>query len=185
MSRTLTGSKVELTSLREDDVGQLFDWINDRELVLLSSPFKPVDESDHRAWFDAVRSRDDVVIFAIRAVADGHLLGSCQLLAIDPRHRTAQLQIRIGAEADRGHGLGTEAVGLLLEHAFADLDLHRVELHVFATNAAAIRSYEKSGFRREGLLREAVHLAGERTDVVVMAILQDEWRERAAESLEQ
>ena len=174
MSAALTGRTIRLTPLRDADVEPLFEWINDRELVLQSAPFRPVDEAGHRAWFDEVRKRADVAIFAIRPLDGDRLIGTCQLLAIDTRHRTAELQIRIGEEDDRGRGVGTEAVRLLVWHAFRDLDLRRVQLHAFATNQAAIRAYEKAGFRREGVLREGALIDERRLDIVVMGILRSE-----------
>ncbi len=110
------------------------------------------------------------MIFGIRLLEGGSLIGTCQLHAIDPIHRTAELQIRI-APSHHGQGYGTEAVGLLLDHAFKDLNLHRVQLHVFATNARAIRVYEKAGFAREGVLLEAAYIDGKYVDVVVMGVL--------------
>jgi RimJ/RimL family protein N-acetyltransferase len=171
---TLRGASVELTAIRDADREPLFDWINDREDVLLNAGYSPVHEGDHVAWFDQIRTRSDVAIFAIRSVAGGELVGTCQLRDIDHRHATAELQIRIGARDERGKGNGTEAVRLLLTHAFRDLGLVRVQLHVFATNTRAVRAYEKAGFRREGVLRSAVYLDGERRDVIVMGILRDE-----------
>jgi RimJ/RimL family protein N-acetyltransferase len=172
--RTLRAEHVELTAVRDGDRERLFEWINDREEVILNAGYSPVHQRNHTAWFDEVRSRPDVVIFAIRAIADDELIGSCQLLNINRRHSSAELQIRIGARDARGKGYGTEAVRMLLVHAFRDLDLERVQLHVFATNERAIRVYEKAGLRREGVLRSAAFIDGERCDIVVMGILRGE-----------
>jgi RimJ/RimL family protein N-acetyltransferase len=48
-------------------------------------------------------------------------------------------------------------------------------LHVFKTNIRAIRSYEKIGFVKEGLLRKAAHIDGKYLDIVVMGILREEY----------
>jgi RimJ/RimL family protein N-acetyltransferase len=173
-SQTLRAEHVELTAVRDADRQRLFEWINDRGEVVLNASYSPVHERDHAAWFDNIRSRRDVVIFAIRAIADGRLIGSCQLLNVDRRHSTAELQIRIGAREERGKGYGTEAVRMLLAHAFRDMGLERVQLHVFATNKPAIRAYEKAGLRHEGVLRSAAYIDGERRDVIVMGILRAE-----------
>lgn len=173
-SGLLRGAHVELTAIRDVDCETLFQWINDREEVVHNASYSPVHEGSHVAWFESVRNRPDVVIFAIRAVSDGRLIGSCQLRDIDHRHSTAELQIRIGALENRGKGYGTEAVQLLLTHAFRDIGLARVQLHVFATNPRAIRAYEKAGLRTEGLLRSAAYVDGGRCDVVMMGILRDE-----------
>jgi RimJ/RimL family protein N-acetyltransferase len=153
----------------------LFNWINDREQVLNNSAYRPIHENQHHAWFNAIQQRQDTVIFGIRRCDSDRLIGSCQLHNIHPVYRNAELQIRIGEVAERGQGFGTEAVRMLLDFAFKDLNLHRVYLHVFASNAAAIRAYEKAGFHREGLLRQHAHIDGNYVDVVPMGILREEF----------
>jgi diamine N-acetyltransferase len=166
---------VILGPLLDGDLPVLFEWINQPDQVHWNSAYRPVSETDHRAWFENVRKRNDVAIFAIRTGSDNRLIGSCQLRSIDPVHRQAELQIRIGDVTQRGHGYGTEAVRQLLRFAFRDLNLHRVYLNVFAHNTAAIRAYEKAGLRREGLLREAAHIDGRYVDVVIMGVLRPEF----------
>jgi RimJ/RimL family protein N-acetyltransferase len=63
----------------------------------------------------------------------------------------------------------------MLRRAFGDLNLHRVYLSVLSSNTAAIRTYEKAGFRREGLAREAAYKRGRYEDLVEMAILSHEF----------
>jgi RimJ/RimL family protein N-acetyltransferase len=174
----LTGDRISLGPVGPDDLPTLHRWINDRELVVLSAAYRPVHVGDHQAWWAGISSDPSVELFAIRTLDGDRLVGTCQLLGIDARHRTAELQIRIGEPDARGRGIGTEAVGLLLRHAFADRDLERVSLHVFATNSPALAAYEKSGFTREGVLRRAAYVDGRREDVVVMAILREEWERR-------
>jgi RimJ/RimL family protein N-acetyltransferase len=172
------GAFVALAPLSAEDMPVLFEWINDRAQVLLSAPYRPVSDSQHAAWFEAIRQRQDTVIFGIRSLETGALLGSCQLHGIHPVHRSAELQIRLGVPAERGKGYGTEAVRLLLDVAFRDLNLHRVSAHVFSGNATALRVYEKAGFVREGLLRKAAHIDGEYVDVVVMGIVREDYAAR-------
>lgn len=167
----LEGENVKLAPLRTDDIPVLFEWINDRSEVLHSAAYRPVHQPSHEAWFEDIQRRKDVVIFGIRLIGSDQLIGSCQLLAIHPTHRTAELQIRIGEGDARGKGYGSEATRLLLRFAFSDLDLRRVWLHVLGTNARAIRMYENCGFVREGVLRQAAHIDGNYVDVVVLGVL--------------
>lgn len=166
-------AEIVLGPLRHEDSERLFEWINDRALVLLNSPYRPVGASHHSKWFDAIQEREDVAIFAIREKG-GRLVGVCQLLNRNPVHQTAELQIRIGAPADRGRGFGTAAVKSLLHFAFHDWNLRRVQLYVIEGNEAALRTYEKVGFKREGVLRQAVHIDGRHRDLIVMGVLRDE-----------
>jgi RimJ/RimL family protein N-acetyltransferase len=168
---------VTLGPLLDGDLPVLFRWINEPEQVHWNSAYRPVSETDHQEWFESIRKRSDVAIFAIRSVPENRLIGSCQLRNIDPVHRSAELQIRIGEVDQRGHGHGTEAVRQLVRFGFHDLNLRRIYLHVFAHNTAAIRTYERIGFRQEGVLREAAHIDGRYVDVVAMGILRAEFHE--------
>lgn len=76
----------------------------------------------------------------------------------------------------RGNGIGTTALRLLLDICFANLDLHRVSLAVFDFNEAAVRCYEKVGFRKEGLMREARRVGGEYWSYYEMSIFYREYR---------
>lgn len=165
---------VELTPLRLEDSPPLFAWINDRALVTLSAPFRPISRAEHEAWFEQISQREDVRIFGIRE--EDRLVGSCQLHSIHPVHRSAELQIRIGADDARGRGVGREALRQLVQYGFDELDLHRIYLHVFATNERAIRLYERAGFRREGTLREGALIEGAWVDVLLMALLRHDGR---------
>ncbi|MEL7657044.1 MAG: GNAT family protein, partial [Bacillota bacterium] len=68
-----------------------------------------------------------------------------------------------------------EALRLLLRYAFDELNLYRVQLTVFSYNPGAIRLYEKLGFVREGVFREAVHRDGARHDMILYGLLRREW----------
>jgi RimJ/RimL family protein N-acetyltransferase len=84
---------------------------------------------------------------------------------------------------DRDHigaGFGTDAQRVLLNFAFNAVGLHRVWLTAYAANTRAIRSYEKLGFRHEGLMRQSWRGPNGLEDSVLMAILADEWRDATA-----
>ena len=164
----LEGPNLVLAPLREEDSPLLFKWINDRELVQLSAPFRPISRADHERWFREIREREDVAIFGIRLGEEDRLIGSCQLREIDHGRGSCELQIRIGESGGRDRGHGTEAVRLLLRHAFEDLGLRRVGLEVFDTNRRAIRSYEKAGFDRIRVVPAGALIEGNAVDLVEM-----------------
>jgi len=167
----LIGPNIVLTALRSDDSEPLFAWINDPEVVRFNAPYAPVHEPGHAAWLERVTSDSLRVIFAIRDRASLRLLGVIQLIDIHAIHRSAELAIRIGSEADRGQGIGTQALDLAVDFGFRNRNLQRIALKVFADNPRAIRAYEKAGFQREGLLRRAAFIEGIWRDEIVMARL--------------
>jgi len=161
---------VALRPLEERDSDVLFRWINDRETVVYNAPFMAVSRAEHDQWFARIRAAIDTRIFAIETRPKPLLIGSCQLLTISATHKSACLQVRIGESKFRGKGFGTAAVRQLLAFGWDDLGLHRVSLTVRADNARAVRAYEKSGFVREGLLRDAAIIEGNYVDLVCMAV---------------
>lgn len=70
----------------------------------------------------------------------------------------------------RGRGLGLRLIEAALAQAWA-ARFARVELEVYADNARAIALYEKVGFVREGVARDAVFIDGEYRDAINMAIV--------------
>ena len=66
------------------------------------------------------------------------------------------------------------------DFAFEHLKLHRLELDVFSFNPRAERAYLRAGFRREGVLRDAIRDGDAYADDILMALLEDEWRAQKA-----
>jgi ACR3 family arsenite transporter len=70
------------------------------------------------------------------------------------------VHITIGEKDAWGHGYGTEATQLMLDHGFGTLGLHRIALYVFEFNERAIRAYRRCGFVVEGKSRESIFRGG-------------------------
>lgn len=170
----LAGTRIALTALYRDDSAKLLDWINDPETVRFNAPYSPVHETAHATWFERVTTDPSRIIFGIRERDTQRLIGVVQLVNLHPIHRSAELIVRIGAEADRGAGLGSEALKLVTRFGFRDKNLQRISLKVFANNARAIRAYEKAGFHKEGQLRRAAFIDGGWQDEIIMALLADD-----------
>ena len=106
---------------------------------------------------------------------EGHAVGRVRLHSVDETEGHARLAVGIWHPDDWGHGFGTEATTLVLGHAFNVVRLHRIDLVVLEANRRAIRSYEKCGFKVEGVLREHALVRGQRQNDLLMAILKDEF----------
>ncbi len=108
------------------------------------------------------------------------LIGHARLDNIDEHDRRASLAIGIDDSSSLGKGLGSEAIGLVLEYAFDSRKLHRVSLRVLDYNTRAIRAYQKCGFVIEGRERQAAFVDGEWVDDLIMGILEPDFRRRTA-----
>ena len=171
----LEGQKVRLRPVEERDLPRFVEWLADREVTRwLAAMGKPPTLEDEREWYESKRGDPDNVMWAIETL-EGQLVGNVEL-RLSPRARRAEMGIAIQDRRQWNLGLGTDAVRLVLEYAFDDLELNRVELTTDEENARAIRCYEKCGFQREGLLRQHRLIDGKFGNTLVMAALAEEWR---------
>ena len=170
--------QVKLRELERSDLPVVNGWRNDPEIVdLLGANFLFIAQEIDNRWYDAyLAARDRNVRLAIVEPEQGRIIGCVYLTDIHRINRCAEFAILIGDKTYWSKGCGFEATRLILAHAFDDLNLNRIYLTVLAENTRAIRLYEKVGFRREGLQREAVFKQGRYRDVVLMAITAPEYR---------
>lgn len=91
-------------------------------------------------------------------------------------HRFATIGLHI-LEEYQGKGYGREAICWILEFAFQNLGLHKVNIECFEHNPGALRLYERLGFVKEGFGREQWFFQGRFWGDVRLGMLENEWRE--------
>ena len=172
----ISGKKVRLRAFREDDLKNVLAWLNNPAVTRYLSSMRPWSVVEERGWLDrAMRNDDPTAVTYVIESADGEYAGSIGLMHIDGRNRRAEVGVVIARPEDWGRGMGTEAMILMLRHAFEEMNLHRVTLRVYTFNDRAQRSYGKIGFVEEGRLREDTFRHGAWHDTVLMGILADEF----------
>jgi RimJ/RimL family protein N-acetyltransferase len=91
------------------------------------------------------------------------------------RCRSTRFGIVLGDKSTWDKGHGTTVTRLMVDYAFATLNMNRVWLHVYEYNPRGVHVYEKVGFRVEGRLRQETYRNGRYWDVIVMGLLREEW----------
>ncbi|MBS8265682.1 N-acetyltransferase [Mesobacillus boroniphilus] len=117
------------------------------------------------------RSNDAGYSFGIFKKKGDELIGAISLFQI---LRDDLQSAFIGYFLDKDHngkGYATEAVELIVDFAFCELKLHRIEAGVMPHNLASIRVLEKAGFHKEGIARKNVKINGKWEDHQVLAII--------------
>ena len=175
----LKGAKTRLRPVREDDLPPLTTWANDPEVShwLHHSERDDATVDDARDVYMPPADDQTRLTLAIENES-GALIGVVRLIGIDRTHGRAELAIMIGDKTAWGRGYGTDAICLLLRHAFGDIGLRRVGLITDADNGRGIRSFEKCGFVREGLLRKHRLRHDQPLDMIAMSILSEEFEEK-------
>lgn len=128
----------------------------------------------HENWIRTKVETGEVVQMIICDLATDTPLGSVYIRDIDRKHCKAEYGIFIGEATARGRGVGTAVAKLMLRYCFEEEKLHRVYLRVLSGNEAAVRSYEKAGFVKEGLLKDDACIDGKFVDIVWMAAVAQE-----------
>ncbi|MBO1038866.1 GNAT family N-acetyltransferase [Brucella pituitosa] len=128
-------------------------------------PFTRVENT--RQWLSNLKDRHTVIL----AILDGKIVGCCDICRADGRRIHAGT-VGIGVHDDyQGQGIGTGLMHQIIDVADNWLNLHRLDLTVFADNHHAIRLYENFGFEREGVLRSDAFRDGEFVDCIMMGRL--------------
>jgi RimJ/RimL family protein N-acetyltransferase len=171
----MQGKLVRLRAYEKSDADALFRWFSDEDVTRwLGPPNFPSRAHQERFIELASASSDDAKYFAIETL-DGKLVGDCGLRFIDWKSRKAEFFITIGEKEFWGKGLGSDALRIVSRLAFDKMNLNRLWLSVLVDNPRAVRCYEKCGFVREGLLRQESYVDGKYRDVLMMALLREDY----------
>ncbi len=148
----------------------------DSQIVRLTGCKAVFTQEEVFAFFQNAIESEDYYLFLL-ITPDGRIAGESILNEIDFTLRCANFRIGIFDSSERGKGIGTWMVETTRDFAFEELKLHRLELDVYSFNPRAERVYQKAGFRREGVLRDAVLDGQQYADDILMSILEEEWRQ--------
>lgn len=107
--------------------------------------------------------------------AEGELVGSIGLYKIDFANRIARIGYWIDARYER-KGLITQSARLLIDYAFSELSLNRIEIRCAPPNLASRAVPKRLGFTEEGLHRQVLAVHGGFQDLIMYAMLARDWR---------
>ena len=175
----IIGTKATLLPFDECHLSRVQSWVNDPGLRWGTGTEGPVSDFEHRRWYERLmsdRSQRAFIIGQGRG-ADAKPVGVIGLRGLDLRSRCAEYWIYIGEASARGKGIAADASKLILAFAFNTLGLNRIFLFVSANNQPAIQLYDKLGFTREGVCREAAFQDGQFVDRLLFSMLAKEYRD--------
>jgi RimJ/RimL family protein N-acetyltransferase len=171
----ITGDHIILRPLIKADIENRVRWFNDpdvRKTLIINEQFEL--EKTIR-WFDKIRPDDSRVEFAIETT-EKIPVGVIGLAGIDSTHRTAEIYIVIGQKEFWGKGLMLEAECLLIDWAFNSLGVEKIWAQTRPDNIASLITMKKIGFQIEGTLRNEKIVNGQRTTVLHLGLLREDFK---------
>lgn len=173
-------NKVYLRALEPEDYKTSVKWRNDDTITSRLGGGKYFVSSEvEKQWVLNTINQNKNVKLAICTVVDNQYIGNVYLTDIDYINRKAHSHILIGNHSFWNGGYGTEAMRLLLDYAFNQRNLRRIEAVVLEDNIGSQKMHEKLGYKQEGFLRQSVYKDGVYKNQIYYALLKDEYNPSA------
>ena len=170
-NKRLIGKQIYLRpiTISEEDTNNIIRWRNSDVVRPFFIYQKPFTVEGHLKWLESEIFSGKGYQFIIHRVEDDKPIGCSYLRDLDTECRKAEYGVFIGEESEKGKGIGTESLGLVMQFSFKELGLHKLFARAFANNPASINSFLKNGFEQEAYLKDEVFVNGEYRDVVFLA----------------
>jgi RimJ/RimL family protein N-acetyltransferase len=175
----------ELVSFTETDIDRLISWVTSEEILrywTASSFGYPLTREHLQGHIRGSAARGDRLIFKVVDPENGQAFGHVELGALDFVNRSTRIGRVLIDPTVKGKGYGVRLMQAAMAKAFDEMEMHRVDLWVFDFNARAIACYERAGFRHEGKCRDFFRIGEEYWSMLIMSVLEEEWRELKARS---
>lgn len=171
---TLKGENIYLRALEPEDLEFVFAIENDETIWEISNTQTPYSrflikqylENAHQDIYEAKQLR-----LAICKVETKKAIGLIDLFDFDPKNHRAGIGIVIQHEIDRGKGVGKEALNLLVDYAFNQLNLHQLYANIGVNNDISLKLFTTFGFQKIGIKKDWVYLRGNYYDEAILQMI--------------
>ena len=154
---TLKGNNIYLRALEPEDLEFIYKIENDENIWEVSNTQTPYSkflirqylENAHQDIYEAKQLR-----LAICKNNSNEAIGLIDLFDFDPKNKRAGIGVIIQNETDRNNGFGKEALSLLIDYSFLQLQLHRLFANIDTQNEPSISLFTTFGFEKIGVKKD-------------------------------
>ncbi len=173
----INGVNVYLRPVVLRDASVIRRWHNDPEIMRMARVGeKKTTLAEERADIESARKYEKQAYHIIAKRSNDNPIGFLRFTYIDRASGNVWLRMLIGDKMTWGKGYARDAMQAYLKWLFDVIGIHRVTLECYSTNTRAIEFYRRCGFRKEGVLREAVLIDGKYHDIFSFGMLSTELR---------
>ena len=153
---TLKGNKIHLRALEPEDLEFIYQIENDESIWELSNTQTPYSRFILKQYLKNAK-QDIYEAKQLRLVISDKVnnpLGLIDIFDFDFKNKRAGIGILIRDKERRGKGFGAEAISLLVDYCFKQLNLHQLYCNINETNEPSLRLFKKAGFKTIGLKKD-------------------------------
>src|SRR5215204_1379540 len=168
-------AEIQLRDFRPEDAAAVYRWFNDPQVTAdLVGSRESFTEEDAASWVERAMDTSRDRKWAIVLGGGSEPVGFVALFGLG-RDTGPELAVLVGDPEAWGMGVARDAERQACVHAFEDHGAHRIHAEIPATNHAAQKVVTFLGFRREGVMREAIRRDDETVDNEVWGLLPEEF----------
>jgi UDP-4-amino-4,6-dideoxy-N-acetyl-beta-L-altrosamine N-acetyltransferase len=167
----IRGQHIYLRPITAEDTDMVVAWRNHDEVVKNFIYRKPISREEHLNWLETKVNTGLVHQFVVCMNEDDMPIGSVYLQHFDEENSKAESGIFLGDECEKGKGIGTESLRLLMKYAFEVLGLHKLMARALSYNMASLKLHEKAGYLKEAYLKDELFIEGKYEDLVLFGAI--------------
>tara|TARA_B110000027_G_C16122557_1_gene304304 strand:- start:15183 stop:15731 length:549 start_codon:yes stop_codon:yes gene_type:complete len=169
----IKGEKVILKTLKNEDLnGNYQFWLNDPDIVKYNSHGKfPFSKNMLQTYIDRCDNDNSKIILAIVDPKSQTHIGNISLQSINWIDRNCEIAFILGDKNFWSKGIMSEAGNLLINHAFNELNLHKVYCGTSSNNLGMQKLAINLGMVKEGVRAESIFNNGRYFDIYEYGII--------------
>lgn len=165
--------RLVLREVTNEDADSLLSYLSDEEVTkhMGLPPFTSTQDAlDEIGWYQSIFENGTGMRWGITVKGEDRVIGSCGFLNLSQKHHRAEIGFELSREY-WGKGIAGEALHAVAAYGFKLLGLNRIEALIEPANSPSQKLVEKTGFLREGLLRDYEYTQGKFDDLYMYSML--------------
>lgn len=174
---TLETERLTLRRMKPSDAEDMYEYAKRGDVTeyLLWEPHNSIQQTRDYLYFLQSRYRTgDFYDWAVISKKDKKMIGTCGFANLDFQNNRAEVGYVLNPKY-WGQGIAAEAVRRVMDFAFVELNVHRVEARYILGNERSRRVMEKCGMTFEGIARSSMYIKGQYRDIGTCSIISDEY----------
>ena len=169
----IEGKRVCLCEIQLSDANRSYcKWMNDPKVnQYMESRFERWSVSKLRRYISDIKKNPDNIFLKIVSKNGNKHVGNIKIGPVNHHHGYADVGVIIGEKSFWGKGVATEAIKLVVNYAFNELDLHKLTAGAYEPNAGSVKAFKKAGFSIEGIRKKHYLCNGGYVDSVLLGIV--------------